>query len=207
MHQWARVRFPVPAPYVHLVSSPYLLPQIFSGSWFPLLHLKLDFLNKSVSKHFIEASLKFNAFALLRFAWFRPNVINKWNCTCQYPHFEFDIRARKLTAATPGHSSLALVPKLQGKNRVYCMWFSASKRSTLCLTIFERNKCSACPRKNKKQKQTQKKKKGPEKYWQIWCYIKFCFKQRTLAYVCNCHIMYVLLAKDRNAFHKIVLKI
>ena len=29
---------------------------------FSLLHLKLDFLNKSVSKHFLEASLKFNAF-------------------------------------------------------------------------------------------------------------------------------------------------
>ena len=46
---------------------------------FSLLHLKLDFLNKSVSKHFMEASLKFNAFALLGFAWFPPNVINK--CT------------------------------------------------------------------------------------------------------------------------------
>ena len=44
---------------------------------FSLLHLKLDFLNKSVSKHFMEASLKFNAFALLGFAWFPPNVINK----------------------------------------------------------------------------------------------------------------------------------
>ena len=44
---------------------------------FPLLHLKLDFLNKSVSKHFMEASLKFNAFALLEFAWFPPNAINK----------------------------------------------------------------------------------------------------------------------------------
>ena len=37
---------------------------------FSLLHLKLDFLNKSVSKHHIEASLEFNAFALLGFAWF-----------------------------------------------------------------------------------------------------------------------------------------
>ena len=37
---------------------------------FSLLHLKLDFLNKSVSKHYIEASLEFNAFALLGFAWF-----------------------------------------------------------------------------------------------------------------------------------------
>ena len=44
---------------------------------FSLLHLKLDFLNKSVSMHFMEASLKFNAFALLGFAWFPPNVINK----------------------------------------------------------------------------------------------------------------------------------
>ena len=40
---------------------------------------RLDFLNKSVSKHFMEASLKFNAFALLAFAWFPPNVINKIN--------------------------------------------------------------------------------------------------------------------------------
>ena len=37
---------------------------------FSLLHLKLDFLNKSVSKHHIVASLEFNAFALLGFAWF-----------------------------------------------------------------------------------------------------------------------------------------
>ena len=44
---------------------------------FSLLHLKLDFLNKSVSKHFMEVSLKFNAFALLGFTWFPPNVINK----------------------------------------------------------------------------------------------------------------------------------
>ena len=29
---------------------------------FSFLHLKLDFLNKSVSKHYIEASLKFHAF-------------------------------------------------------------------------------------------------------------------------------------------------
>ena len=36
---------------------------------FSLLHLKLDFLNKSVSKHFMEA------FALLGFAWFLPNFI------------------------------------------------------------------------------------------------------------------------------------
>ena len=41
---------------------------------FSLLHLKLDFLNRPVSKHFMEASLKF---ALLGFAWFPPNVINK----------------------------------------------------------------------------------------------------------------------------------
>ena len=38
--------------------------------WFSLLHLKLDFLNKSVSKHHIEVSLEFNAFALSGFAWF-----------------------------------------------------------------------------------------------------------------------------------------
>ena len=44
---------------------------------FSLLHLKLEFLNKSFSKHYTEASLEFNAFALLRFAWFQPNVINK----------------------------------------------------------------------------------------------------------------------------------
>ena len=44
---------------------------------FFLQHLKLDFLNKSVSKHFMEVPLKFNAFALLGFAWFLPNVINK----------------------------------------------------------------------------------------------------------------------------------
>ena len=37
----------------------------------------LDFSNKSVSKHFMEASVKFNAFALLGFAWFPPNVINE----------------------------------------------------------------------------------------------------------------------------------
>ena len=38
---------------------------------FSFLHLKLDFWNKSVSKHLIEASLEFNAFAvLLGFAWF-----------------------------------------------------------------------------------------------------------------------------------------
>ena len=42
---------------------------------FSLLHLKLDFLNKSVSKHFMEASLKFDAFAQLGFAWLPPNVI------------------------------------------------------------------------------------------------------------------------------------
>ena len=38
--------------------------------WFFLLQLKLNFLNKSVSKRFMEMSLKFNAFALLGFAWF-----------------------------------------------------------------------------------------------------------------------------------------
>ena len=37
---------------------------------FSLLHLKPDFLNKSVSKRYIEASHEFNAFALLGFAWF-----------------------------------------------------------------------------------------------------------------------------------------
>ena len=37
---------------------------------FSLLHLKLDFLNKSVFKHHIEESLELNAFALLGFAWF-----------------------------------------------------------------------------------------------------------------------------------------
>ena len=38
----------------------------------PVSHLyqKLDFLNNSVSKHFMEAFLKCNAFALLGFAWF-----------------------------------------------------------------------------------------------------------------------------------------
>ena len=46
---------------------------------FSPLHLKLDFLNKSVSKHFMEVSL--NAFALLGFACFQPNVINLWNDT------------------------------------------------------------------------------------------------------------------------------
>ena len=44
---------------------------------FSLLHLNLDFLNKSVSKHHKEASLEFNAFALLEFVWFPLNVINK----------------------------------------------------------------------------------------------------------------------------------
>ena len=37
---------------------------------FFLLHLKPDFLNKSVSNHFMEAFLKLNAFALLGFTWF-----------------------------------------------------------------------------------------------------------------------------------------
>ena len=37
---------------------------------FSLLHLKLDLLNKSVSKHYLEASFEFNAFALLGFARF-----------------------------------------------------------------------------------------------------------------------------------------
>ena len=37
--------------------------------WFSLLHLKLGFLNKSVSVCFLEASIKFDACALLRFAW------------------------------------------------------------------------------------------------------------------------------------------
>ena len=45
---------------------PYLLPQVFyRSSGFPSC-----ILNKSVSKHFMEASLKLNAFALLGFAWF-----------------------------------------------------------------------------------------------------------------------------------------
>ena len=41
---------------------------------FSLLHLKLDFLNKSFSKHFMEVSSKFNAFALLGFAWFSAEI-------------------------------------------------------------------------------------------------------------------------------------
>ena len=44
---------------------------------FSLLHLKLDFLNKSVSKHHIEASFEFNAFAVWDLPGFLPNVINK----------------------------------------------------------------------------------------------------------------------------------
>ena len=78
----ARVRFPVLAPYCAfgfqsiLASAGFLRVLRFS-----LLHLKLDFLNKSVSMHFMEASLKFNAFALLGFAWFPPNVINKLSST------------------------------------------------------------------------------------------------------------------------------
>ena len=37
---------------------------------FSLLHLKLNFLNNSVSKHFMDTSFKFNTFALFEFAWF-----------------------------------------------------------------------------------------------------------------------------------------
>ena len=48
-----------------LVSADFLRVLRFS-----LLHLKLNFLNKSVSMHYIEMSLEFNAFALLGFAWF-----------------------------------------------------------------------------------------------------------------------------------------
>ena len=53
---------------------------------FSLLHLKLDFLNKSVSGHHIEASLEFNAFALLGFAWFSAKInkeIKKYKQTCK----------------------------------------------------------------------------------------------------------------------------
>ena len=45
-------------------------------------NMKLDFMNKSVSKHFMEASLKFNALTLLGFAWFPPNEINKYIVQC-----------------------------------------------------------------------------------------------------------------------------
>ena len=62
---------PSPGAVCALVSNPYLLPAgFFRVLRFSLLHLKLDFLNESVSKHHIEASLEFNAFALLGFAWF-----------------------------------------------------------------------------------------------------------------------------------------
>ena len=47
---------------------------------FSLLHLKLNFLNKSVSKHFIEVSLKFIAFALGHYwdlSGFPPDVIDE----------------------------------------------------------------------------------------------------------------------------------
>ena len=70
MHQWARVRFPVPAPYVHLVSSPLASAGFLRVLRFSLLHLKLDFLNKCVSMHHIEEPLEFNTFAPLGFAWF-----------------------------------------------------------------------------------------------------------------------------------------
>ena len=36
------------------------------------------------------------------------------------------------------------------------------------------------------------------------CNIKTCFKQSFLAYVSNCLIIYLSLAKDRNDFHKVV---
>ena len=42
----------------------------------------LDFLNKSVSKHFKEASLRFDAFALWDLAGFPPNVIINWLIVC-----------------------------------------------------------------------------------------------------------------------------
>ena len=45
-------------------------------------------------------------------------------------------------------------------------------------------------------------KSGSKKYWQIWCYIKMCFKQSPLAYESNCWIIYLSLAKYRNDFHK-----
>ena len=45
----------------------------------------------------------------------------------------------------------------------------------------------------------------PENYWQIWCHITMCFKQSSLVYASNCHIIYVsITAKDRNEFSKIV---
>ena len=45
-------------------------------------------------------------------------------------------------------------------------------------------------------------KAGPEKYRQRWGYIKMCLKQSSLAYVSNCHIIYLSLSKGWKDFHK-----
>ena len=50
------------------IPSPGAVCAFGFQSIFSLPHLKLDRLNKSVSKHHIEASLEVNAFALLGFA-------------------------------------------------------------------------------------------------------------------------------------------
>ena len=48
---------------------------------------------------------------------------------------------------------------------------------------------------------------GPQKYQQIWCCIKMYSKQSSLVYVSSCYIVCLLLLKDRNNIHKIVLMI
>ena len=51
------------------------------------------------------------------------------------------------------------------------------------------------------------RKGKPRKMMTNMVYIKMCFKQSTLLYISNCHIVYLSLAKHGNDFHKIVLKI
>ena len=41
-------------------------------------------------------------------------------------------------------------------------------------------------------------KKCPEKCWLIWCYLKMGFQQSSLAYVSNCHIIYLSLVISKR---------